>query len=111
MLPYEVFDEYAKKRLRCLAKRRETNMIYEFGAILLLLSTIPQMIRTYRNRKNLRDLSPWWLFLGLMGAWLLTFWAFTVQAWMVFSLEVSWIFYSAFTLVQVLNNKKRETKP
>jgi len=81
-------------------------MMYEIGAILILLSTIPQMIRTYKNRKNLRDISPWWLILGFIGASLLAIWALQVRAWLVLALEISWAFYSIFTLIQLAVNRR-----
>ena len=79
-------------------------MIYEIGAILILVSTIPQMIRTYKNRKELKDISFWWLLLGFFGALLMSIWAFLINAWLVLALEITWAFYSAFTILQLAVN-------
>ena len=76
-------------------------MIYEIGAILILISTIPQMIKTYQNRRTLNDISFWWLLLGFVGACLLSVWAYSMNAWMVLALEVSWVTYSLFTITQI----------
>lgn len=76
-------------------------MIYEIGAILILVSTIPQMVRTYKNRRDLKDISFWWLLLGFVGACLLSVWAISMKAWMVLALEISWASYALFTMIQL----------
>jgi uncharacterized protein with PQ loop repeat len=85
----------------------QKTMIYEIGAILILISTIPQMIKTYRNRKQLKDISVWWVLLSFFGAGLLAVWALLMEAWMVLALETTWAFYSMFTLIQLLNNLEK----
>jgi len=81
-------------------------MIYEIGAVFILLSTIPQMIKTYQNRNNLKDLSFWWVLLGSVGASLLSVWAFSMKAWMVLALELVWVCYSIFTIWHLLRKKE-----
>ena len=70
--------------------------------LLLIIAAIPQLIKSYRNRKNLKDLSIWFFLLTLTGNVLTVIWSFVNTQWSILALNLVYAIWSINTIYWIV---------
>jgi len=82
-----------------------TQILVDLGMLLLTIAAIPQLIKAYQNRKNLKDLSIWFFILTLIGDILTLIWCVIVYQWTIFGLNLVYAIWSILTIYWIVKNK------
>jgi len=81
-------------------------ILVDIGMTLLILAAIPQLIKAYQNRKNLKDLSIWFFLLTLIGNIFTVVWCIIYHQWTILLLNLVYAIWSILTIYWIKRSGK-----
>lgn len=76
----------------------QTQILVDIGMLCLILAIIPQLIKTYKNRKNLKDVDFKFSFLTLIGNAFTIVWGVMYYQWSILILNSLYGVWSILTI-------------
>lgn len=77
-------------------------ILVDLGMLLLTIAAIPQLMKAYQNRKNLKDLSILFFILTLTGNVLTIIWSLIVYQWTILILNLVYAVWSILTIYWIV---------
>jgi len=83
------------------------SLLMNVATFLFFIASFPQLRRTYKNRKNLKDLSLANFFISWVACLIMGIVGYLIGAWITVVIEFWHVFYNGATLYWLLKYRKK----